>query len=351
MEDCIDDTIRSFVKSSRESRSMKRVFSGSREERSTDEVDDTQSGSSSRDGLFARLSRTREGLFGGVASLFRSATIDESVFEEIEDQLLVADAGIAVSRRVVEHLRQDVKRNRINDEATLRRSLGTILTDLLSPCQADPFEFPPGRPQVVMMVGVNGVGKTTTLAKIAARHQEEGARVMFAACDTFRAAAIEQLQTWGERLDIPVVAQAHGVDAAAVAFDAYISACAREMTLLLVDTAGRQHAHGDLMEQLKKVKRVLGKAEPAAPDEVWLTVDAGNGQNVLSQVQHFHEAVNLTGICMTKLDGTAKGGVILAVAEKFGIPIRYIGTGEKAGDLQPFDAAEFAEALLPGTPQ
>ena len=202
-----------------------------------------------------------------------------------------------------------------------------------------------------MMVGVNGVGKTTTLAKIAARHRDEGARVMFAACDTFRAAAIEQLQTWGERLGIPVVSQAHGVDAAAVAFDAYSSACAREMKLLLVDTAGRQHTHGDLVEQLKKVKRVLGKADPVVPDEVWLTVDAGNGQNVLSQVQHFHEAVNLTGICMTKLDGTAKGGVILAVAEKFGIPIRYVGTGEKPGDLRPFDAAEFVEALLPGIPR
>ena len=330
---------------------MKRNFSGSRDEGSAEEVDDKQSDPSSRSGLIARLSRTREGLFGGVASLFRGATVDESVFEEIEDQLLVADAGIAVSRRVVEHLRQDVRQNRINDEATLRLSLGAILTDLFSPSQADSIEFPEGRPLVVMMVGVNGVGKTTTLAKIAARFQGEGARVMLAACDTFRAAAIEQLQTWGERLGIPVVAQAHGVDAAAVAFDAYSSACAREMTLLLVDTAGRQHTHGDLVEQLKKVKRVLGKANPMVPDEVWLTVDAGNGQNVLSQVQHFHEAVNLTGICMTKLDGTAKGGVILAVADKFGIPIRYIGTGEKVGDLRPFDAVEFVEALLPEIPR
>lgn len=330
---------------------MKRNFSGNRDEGSAEEVDDKQSDPSSCGGLFARLSRTREGLFGGVASLFRGATIDESVFEEIEDQLLVADAGIAVSRRVVEHLRQDVRRNRINDEATLRLSLRAILTDLLSPCQADSIEFPEGRPLVVMMVGVNGVGKTTTLAKIAARYRDEEARVMFAACDTFRAAAIEQLQTWGERLGIPVVAQVHGVDAAAVAFDAYSSACAREMTLLLVDTAGRQHTHGDLVEQLKKVKRVLGKANPVVPDEVWLTVDAGNGQNVLSQVQHFHEAVNLTGICMTKLDGTAKGGVILAVAEKFGIPIRYTGTGEKVGDLRPFDADEFVEALLPEIPR
>jgi len=330
---------------------MKRIFSGNRDEGSAEEVDDKQSDPSSCGGLFARLSRTREGLFGGVASLFRGATIDESVFEEIEDQLLVADAGIAVSRRVVEHLRQDVRRNRINDEATLRLSLGAILTDLLSPCQADSIEFPEGRPLVVMMVGVNGVGKTTTFAKIAARYRDEGARVMLAACDTFRAAAIEQLQTWGERLGIPVVSQAHGVDAAAVAFDAYSSACAREMKLLLVDTAGRQHTHGDLVEQLKKIKRVLSKADPVVPDEVWLTVDAGNGQNVLSQVQHFHEAVNLTGICMTKLDGTARGGVILAVAEKFSIPIRYIGTGEKVGDLRPFDAVEFVEALLPEIPR
>ena len=314
------------------------------------ETGDTPSGPPSRGGLFSGLSRTRQGLFGGIASLFRGASLDESAFEEIEDQLLVADVGVDASRKIVEHLRREARQNRIGDEAALGRSLRAVLTDLLAPCQGEPLAFPDGRPLVVMMVGVNGVGKTTTLAKVAARYRDGGAGVMLAACDTFRAAAIEQLQAWGERLGVPVVAQGHGADAAAVAFDAYGSACARGMSLLLVDTAGRQHTHGDLVEQLKKVKRVLGKADPSVPDEVWLTVDAGNGQNVLSQVTHFHEAVQLTGICITKLDGTARGGVILALADRFGIPVRYVGTGEKAGDLRPFDAGEFVEALLPGPP-
>ncbi len=298
-------------------------------------------------GLFTRLARTRQGLFGGIATLFRGVQVDESVFEELEDQLLMADVGVMASQKIIGHLREEARQNRIRDSFTLRQSLRTILTALLAPCQPGPLAFPQDRPLVILMVGVNGVGKTTTLAKIGAYFQAGGARVMFAACDTFRAAAIEQLQTWGQQLDVPVVAQAQGGDAAAVAFDAYSSATARNMTLLLVDTAGRQHTHGDLMEQLKKVKRVLSKSDASVPDQLWLTVDAGNGQNVLSQVERFHEVVNLTGVCVTKLDGTAKGGILLALAEKYRIPIRYLGTGERLDDLRVFDAAEFVEALLP----
>lgn len=327
---------------------MKMFFSRSKDKKSGEDADGATQEETSGGGLFSRLSRTRKGLFGGLAAVFGGGGgLDDSAFEEIEDQLLVADAGVSVSTMIVDHLRRDARENRINDADTLRQSLRSILGELLNPCQTEPPGFPAGRPLVVMMVGVNGVGKTTTLAKLAARYTDGGRKVMFAACDTFRAAAIEQLQTWGERLGVPVIAQEHGADAAAVAFDAYNAANARGMDLLLVDTAGRQHTHGDLVEQLKKVKRVLGKADASVPDEVWLTVDAGNGQNVLSQVAHFHEAVNLTGICITKLDGTARGGVVLALAQQFGLPIRFIGTGETADDLRPFDAAEFIDALLP----
>jgi fused signal recognition particle receptor len=326
---------------------MKRLFSRSRkvEDDSATQTEDSDPGGG---GLIARLKRTREGLFGGITTLFRNDTLDEAALEEIEDQLLVADAGVAVASRIVEHLRADVSKRRITDADTLRQSLRDVLGELLAPCKPPEMVFPDGRPLVIMMVGVNGVGKTTTLAKLAARFQQDGRKVMLAACDTFRAAAIEQLQAWGERLDVPVIAQGHGADAAAVAFDAYSAALAREQDVLLVDTAGRQHTHGDLMEQLKKVGRVLSKADPAVPDEVWLTVDAGNGQNVLSQVRQFHEAVHLTGICVTKLDGTARGGVVLALAEEFGLPVRYLGTGESAADLRPFSTPGFIEALLPG---
>jgi len=303
-----------------------------------------------KSGLFSRLTRTRDGLFGGITSLFKRHTLDDSLFDEIEDQLLVADLGVAVSQKVVARLRQDARENRLSDVPSLIASLRQVLLELLLPCEVDEVKLQPMRPVVVMMVGVNGVGKTTTLAKVAARYHSAGQQVMLAACDTFRAAAIEQLQTWGDRLNVPVIAQSHGADAAAVAFDAYTSAKARGCDILLVDTAGRQHTHSDLVEQLTKVKRVLAKADPDVPDEIWLTVDAGNGQNVLSQVEHFHNAVSLTGLCVTKLDGTAKGGVIFALAERFALPIQYIGTGESVDDLRRFDAEAFVDALLPELP-
>ncbi len=298
-------------------------------------------------GLFSRLTRTREGLFSGILNLFKSGKLDEEVLVQIEDQLLVADLGVSVSQKIVERLKEAAGSGGATTPEEVRSVLRNLMVDLLAPCEKPEITFYPDRPVVVLMVGVNGVGKTTTLAKMASRYKNSGKSVMLAACDTFRAAAIEQLQTWGNRLDIPVIAQSHGADAAAVAYDAYSAAVARGSDILLVDTAGRQHTHGDLVEQLKKVKRVMTKANQDVPDEVWLTVDAGNGQNVLSQVAHFDEAVNLTGLCVTKLDGTAKGGIVFALADRFGLPVRFIGVGEGEADLRPFNAEEFVDALLP----
>ncbi len=299
-------------------------------------------------GLFARLGKTRETLSNGLFGLFKqSARLDESLYEEIEDQLLMADMGVTASQALVEQLRVSARENKFTDAAQLTGALRQGLSDHLGAVEAPLALQATGRPAVVLMVGVNGVGKTTTLAKLASKLKGEGKQVMMAACDTFRAAAIEQLQSWGQRLDIPVVAQSHGADAAAVAYDAYSAALARGADVLLIDTAGRQHTHGDLMEQLKKVTRVLGKIDPAIPDEVILTVDAGNGQNVLSQVEHFQSAVGVTGLCITKLDGTAKGGIVVALASRFGLPVRFIGVGEQVDDLRTFNAKEFVAALFP----
>ena len=302
-------------------------------------------------GLFARLGKTREGLFAGITQLFKGEQINDSVYDDIEDQLLVADLGFSVTQKIVTQLRQQSKANKLKDADAVRDCLRDVLLNILLPCESEPIPLRSDRPVVMMMVGVNGVGKTTTMAKIAHQFKQRGHKVILGACDTFRAAAIEQLQSWGQKLGVSVIAQAHGSDAAAVAFDAYSAASARQCELLLIDTAGRQHTHGDLVEQLKKVKRVLAKADDGVPDEVWITVDAGNGQNVLSQVEHFHDAVALTGVCVTKLDGTAKGGVLIALADRFAIPIRYIGVGESEEDLRHFNAREFVDALLPDMSQ
>ncbi len=339
-----------------------------------------------KNGLFARLAHTRAqwengllGFFGGAGSAAR--------FDELHDQLLLADVGVEASARIIKRLRQVAGGGA--DQPGLRDALRAVVAEMLAPCEqgapiwATSSPAPgaaspaPGAasaaPFVVLMVGVNGVGKTTTAAKIAARLQGEGRAVMLAACDTFRAAAIEQLQDWGRRLEVPVMAQSHGADAAAVAHDAYHAAGARGMEVLLVDTAGRQHTDADLMAQLAKIKRVLAHAyaqthaqgsaqvsladkphtqvSPAdkspPPHDILLTVDATTGYNALSQVDHFHRAVGLGGLCLSKLDGTARGGVALALAERFGLPIRYVGVGESAADLRPFCAAEFAAALVP----
>ncbi|NKB75975.1 MAG: signal recognition particle-docking protein FtsY [Gammaproteobacteria bacterium] len=301
-----------------------------------------------KEGLFSRLSKTRkafsEGLFG---FLERSSSIDDDFFEELEDQLVLADLGADTSEEIVIRLRDDVRKYSLTDSGELVERLKAYLIDMLSFPEPIDFVKKEGSPYVILMVGVNGVGKTTTLAKISKHYQDQGQSVMMAACDTFRAAAIEQLQSWGEKLGVTVVAQSHGADAAAVAFDAYSAACARGMDVLLIDTAGRQHTHGDLMEQLKKIKKVLDKTNAGIPHEVLLTVDAGNGQNIHSQVESFSKMVDVNGLCVTKLDGTAKGGVVISVIRKFGIPVRYLGVGEKVTDLKQFFAAEFIDAMLP----
>jgi len=300
-------------------------------------------------GLFARLAKTRRswaglaGLFSGAPSIDRA---DRAALEALHDHLLLADVGVAASERIINRLRRDAT----GRPAALRAALRTALIGILEPCARPLVAEAAGRPFVILMVGVNGVGKTTTAAKLAARLQLDGRKVMLAACDTFRAAAVEQLQHWGRQLDIPVIAQAGGerrADPAAVAFDACVAARARGMDALLIDTAGRQHTDANLMAQLQKITRALGKAEAAFPDEILLTVDAGNGHNALSQVAHFQRATGVTGLCVAKLDGSAKGGMVVALAEQFGAPIRCVGVGQAAADLRPFNAAEFVDALLP----
>ncbi len=302
----------------------------------------------SSEGLFTRLSKTRQSLSGGLLGLFKNATsIEESLYQNIEDQLLMADLGVYTSQSLLLALREKSRQERYDHAEQLLQGLREIILTALANCQEDDIKTRQAYPQVMLMVGVNGVGKTTTVAKMAKYYQDQGNTVMMAACDTFRAAAIEQLQSWGARLNMPVVAQSHGADAAAVAFDAYSAACARKMDYLLIDSAGRQHTHGGLMEQLKKIKVVLAKANPDIPDDVLITVDAGNGQNVIAQVENFQKAIPLTGLCVTKLDGTARGGIVIALAQKFSLPIKFIGVGESITDLKPFNAEDFVAALLP----
>ena len=306
----------------------------------------------SQNGLFARLAKTRRALADGLAGLFGDSAGragNDQLLEEVHDHLLLADVGVEAAGRIIDRLRRDAQDGHAA-AGQLMESLHQALSEILAPCEQPLVIDPAARPFVILMVGVNGTGKTTTLAKLAAHLKGRGGTVMLAACDTFRAAAIEQLQAWGQRLEVPVIAQSHGADAAAVAYDAHSAARARGVDVLLIDTAGRQHTHGDLMAQLQKIERVLGKVDGSAPHATLLTVDAGNGHNALSQVEHFREAVGLDGLCVTKLDGTAKGGVVVALAERFGLPIRYIGTGQEAADLRPFSAAEFVTALLPRAP-
>jgi fused signal recognition particle receptor len=300
-----------------------------------------------RGGLFGRLSKTRENLTSSLSGLFsRGVKLDESLYEEIEDQLIMADLGVEPAQRICKALRETARIEKPKSAEALLAALTEQITTILEPVE-QAMDVRQHQPFVILMVGVNGVGKTTTIAKLAKRLRDEGNSVMLAAGDTFRAAAIEQLQTWGTRLSIPVIAQQHGSDAAAVAFDAYQAAKNRKIDVLLIDTAGRQHTHGDLMEQLAKMARVLQKTNPELPHEVMLTVDAATGQNALSQIEHFKSMIDVSSLSVSKLDGTAKGGIIVAMAEKFGLPIRFIGVGEAMNDLRPFVARDFARALLP----
>jgi fused signal recognition particle receptor len=293
------------------------------------------------------LARTRANFTDGLANLVLGRKqIDDELLEDLETLLLTADVGVSATRRIIDDLTQRVRRKELADPEALTRALRDQLADLLRGVDAPVRAAAPGKPQVILMVGINGAGKTTTIGKLAKRLQAEGQSVMLAAGDTFRAAAVEQLQTWGERNRVPVVAQQTGADSASVIFDALQAATARGIDVLIADTAGRLHTKTNLMDELTKIARVMKKIDPEAPHEVMLVVDAGTGQNALNQAEQFHRAVGLTGITLTKLDGTAKGGIIFAIAERLQVPIRFIGVGEKIEDLRHFEPEEFVRALF-----
>lgn len=292
------------------------------------------------------VSKLRERLQRAALRIAPGRTIDNTLLEELETQLLQADMGVEATRAILEQLRIRARDSGLKDADVLRTALVEIITNLLAPVGQPLKVESAGKPFVILAVGVNGVGKTTTLGKLAQRFKSQGLKLMLAAGDTFRAAAVEQLQTWGARQDVPVIAQAAGADPAAVAHDAWLAAKSRGCDVLIVDTAGRLHTQGNLMEELKKIRRVLAKHDPVAPHECLLVLDAGTGQNALRQIEHFHATVGVTGLVITKLDGTAKGGIVIAAAQRFGIPIRFIGLGEQAGDLEEFDARTFATALV-----
>ena len=302
-----------------------------------------------KEGFFARLKRsllkTKENLGSGFISLFRGKKIDDDLFEELEEQLLIADVGVETTRKIIANLTEGASRKQLRDAEALYGLLKDEMGEILAKVD-EPLNIEGKTPFVILMVGVNGVGKTTTIGKLARQFEQQGKSVMLAAGDTFRAAAVEQLQVWGQRNNIPVIAQHTGADSASVIFDAIQAAKARNVDVLIADTAGRLQNKSHLMEELKKIVRVMKKLDEDAPHEIMLTIDASTGQNAISQAKLFHEAVGLTGITLTKLDGTAKGGVIFSVADQFGIPIRYIGVGERIEDLRPFKADDFIEALF-----
>jgi fused signal recognition particle receptor len=305
-----------------------------------------------RPGLFARLKEklaaTTQNLGEGLSDLLRvGRALDQDLLDDIETALLRADVGVETTRLLIDDLTARLRRKELGDARAAYRVLRQGMLAIVQPA-AQPLVIPSGtRPYTIMVVGVNGVGKTTTIGKLASQLKGQGLRVVLAAADTFRAAAVEQLKVWGERTGVPVIAQHTGADAAAVAHDAMSAAAARNSDVLIVDTAGRQHTHSGLMDELKKIRRVINKVDANAPHEVLMVLDGGTGQNALSQLEHFGTAVGVTGIALTKLDGTAKGGVLLAIAKKSGLPIRYIGVGEDVEDLQVFNAEGYINALLP----
>lgn len=303
-------------------------------------------------GMFARLkqslSKTRHQLGDGLARLLLGKKeINPELLQELETLLISADIGIDATDRILTQLREQMSRAQLSDGQALHTALHDQLAAMLRPT-ASPLSIvaSQGRPFVILMVGVNGAGKTTTIGKLAKLFQQSGKKVMLAAGDTFRAAAVEQLQAWGDRNDVPVIAQHTGADSASVIFDAFSAAKARHIDVLIADTAGRLHTQNNLMEELKKIKRVIQKVDPDAPHEVMLVLDASIGQNALNQAREFNQAVGVTGITMTKLDGTAKGGIIFAIANELALPFRYLGMGEGADDLRPFDAVQFVDAIF-----
>lgn len=314
--------------------------------------ENTQQKTQQKSGLFARLkqglSRTRENFTAGLANLLLGKkAIDDDLLEEIETLLLTADIGIEATNTLMADLTERISRKQLNDSDALFSALCEKMQTILQPVE-QPLVLPDdnSKPFVILMVGVNGAGKTTTIGKLAKRFQAQGRSVMLAAGDTFRAAAVEQLKIWGERNDVPVIAQHNRADSASVIFDALQAATARGINILIADTAGRLHTQNNLMEELKKVRRVINKLDSTAPHEIMLVIDAGIGQNALVQAKQFHQAVGLTGLTITKLDGTAKGGIVLAIAKQTGLPIRFIGVGEQVDDLRGFEAESFVEALL-----
>ena len=306
----------------------------------------------SQGGFFARLKdrliKPQGGLATGLARLFGARKIDAEILEELETRLLQADVGVAVTTELLEGLRKRIARHQLDDVDALRQALREDITAVLQPV-ARPLVIDRSiKPYTILVVGVNGSGKTTSIGKLAPRYTHDGLKVMLAAGDTFRAAAVEQIGIWADRSGAELIAQQSGADPAAVAFDAFNAARSRGVDVLIADTAGRLQAQAHLMEELRKVRRVLGKADPSAPHEVLLVLDANQGLNALVQAKQFHEAVGVTGLVLTKLDGTAKGGIVLAIAKQLGLPIRYIGIGEGADDFGEFDAAAFAAALIDG---
>lgn len=302
-------------------------------------------------GLFARLkqglTRTRSKLSEGLSALvLGQKTISKDLMEDVETQLLAADVGIEASEQIIANLQQRLARKQLSNPTEFMAALRQELEAILAPCEVPLTLSAERKPFVILMVGVNGVGKTTTIGKLARHLQTQNLKVMLAAGDTFRAAAVEQLQVWGERNNVPVIAQGTGADSASVIFDAYQSAKARDVHVLIADTAGRLHTKDNLMNELEKIVRVLRKQDPRLPDEIMLVLDATTGQNALNQAQAFHDTTTLTGLTLTKLDGTAKGGMVFALAKRLGLPIRFIGVGEQVEDLRPFHARQFVEALF-----
>ena len=296
--------------------------------------------------LRARLNRGDSWLTYDLANLAPGGKIDEDALEELESLLVMADVGVDTTTRIIEDLQKSLARKELKDVESLRSGLRRSLVDILAPVEQPLDIDPQHRPFVILMVGVNGAGKTTTIGKLARRFKDQGMSVMLAAGDTFRAAAVEQLQAWGQRNEVPVIAQQSGADPAAVIFDAWEAARARGIDVLLADTAGRLQNQQGLMDELAKIRRVIARRDETAPHEIMLVLDASQGQNALVQAQKFHDALGLTGIAVTKLDGSAKGGILLAVANALHVPVRFIGIGESAEDMQPFVAEEFADALL-----
>ncbi|MBF0321703.1 MAG: signal recognition particle-docking protein FtsY [Magnetococcales bacterium] len=295
--------------------------------------------------LRSGLSRTREGFVKKLDVLLAKGQVNAELLEDLEALLITADFGVEITERVLEEARLRLKEKRQADGTSLRLVVQAVIRERLERIQV-PLVLGRAKPHVILVVGVNGVGKTTTIGKLAAQFTRSGQQVILAAGDTFRAAAVDQLRIWGERAKVPVIAQGQHADSASVIFDAHAAAIARGADLLLADTAGRLHTKSNLMEELKKVKRILGRKDPHAPHDIWLVMDATTGQNAINQVAQFHDALGLTGLVITKLDGTARGGVVVGIAEKFKLPIHFIGVGEGLDDLKPFSANDFVEALF-----